>query len=777
MPPWLMAPSASVSRWHRDRRLAKLRRLADEARDRNDFEAAARLYRDVLAVDESLTEIQVQCGHMNKEVGRFEEAGECYLRALSAAPGDPDIHLQMGHLHKVAGRLRDAAWAYYRASEFAPGWAEALGELCAIYEKVGAEIVPLLSVRWSQRLFDDCKISQKPGFMNLTGWATVGGSPRIQVRYPDVRIVKIELFRLAELRSKESLPAPSISVCADASIDSHTAQVSGLIEDGPYIVLARSAEDEQPLGLTAIVVDSMSRFRLSYQAVVEEEQAQLELDRVDMEAFTREMLLTPRFIVYCDASRASGHARSRVSLESQIYAHWVFIPFDGRLTAEMLGSHGGDDFVVWLEEGDELRPNALFEFATAINAWPETDIHYGDEDVRLPDGQLGSPFYKPDWSPDYLEVFNYIGRPACFRVSTARQTGPSKGYYDFVLRFTETTDRIRHIRRVLCSAAISPAVSRDRDDQRRALSGRLDRTKRVGALAPLADAGFGWDLQISLSMQPLVSIVLPTAGKTVQIDGKTIDLLPNVLNSIFSKSTYRNIEVVIVHNGDLSAVQRADAASFGGRLVHYGEPRFNISKKLNLGVKEARGEIVILLNDDIEVLNAAWIERMLEHFEKGHVGVVGARLLYSDHTIQHAGVVINRGNPDHVVRGMPASHAGYFLSTCGVHNFSAVTGACLMVRRGDYLSVGGFSEDLPISYNDIDFCHKIRLKGLSVVYAPQATLIHMESQSRTPALDEEEAATYRRTWATQDAVDPFYNEIGLSICPPTFDVTFNGRYV
>jgi GT2 family glycosyltransferase len=204
------------------------------------------------------------------------------------------------------------------------------------------------------------------------------------------------------------------------------------------------------------------------------------------------------------------------------------------------------------------------------------------------------------------------------------------------------------------------------------------------------------------------------------------------------------------------------------RRITYSDPVFNIAKKLNLGVSIANGELLLLMNDDIEILTPAWIERLLEHFEKPHVGVVGAKLLYPDEQTQHVGVVQPFGNPDHVRRRFPRNDAGYFFSTCGVRNYSAVTGACMMTPASIYREVGGYGDELAVNFNDVDYCMKVRRKGLSVVYTPSAELIHMESLSRDVSLDRGELACYRQRWAAEVVSDPFYNQRFLTVEPPTF---------
>jgi GT2 family glycosyltransferase len=248
-----------------------------------------------------------------------------------------------------------------------------------------------------------------------------------------------------------------------------------------------------------------------------------------------------------------------------------------------------------------------------------------------------------------------------------------------------------------------------------------------------------------------------------------------VIRQIRDKSTYKNIEIIVVDNGDLSPTQVRMLAEAECKRITYSDPVFNIAKKLNLGVSIANGELLLLLNDDIEILTPSWIERLLEHFEKPHVGVVGAKLLYPNEQTQHVGVVQAFGNPDHVRRRFPRNDAGYFFSTCGVRNYSAVTGACMMTPASIYRDVGGYSDELAVSFNDVDFCMKVRLKGLWVVYTPSAELIHMESLSRVVSLDMGELEWFHQRWAAELVSDPFYNGGFLTVEPPTFVPCVNQR--
>jgi len=181
------------------------------------------------------------------------------------------------------------------------------------------------------------------------------------------------------------------------------------------------------------------------------------------------------------------------------------------------------------------------------------------------------------------------------------------------------------------------------------------------------------------------------------------------------------------------------------------------------------------MNDDIEILTPSWIERMIEHFEKPHVGVVGAKLLYPDGRTQHVGVVHNCGNPDHVRRLFPGDESGYFFSTCGVRNYMAVTGAVMMTSSNIYRQVGGYNEELGVCYNDADYCLKVKQIGFYSVYAPKVELTHMESQSRIASVDMKEIVWYQKHWAPHIISDPYYNEQYLTVASPTFEPFVNQR--
>ncbi len=516
-----------------------------------------------------------------------------------------------------------------------------------------------------------------------------------------------------------------------------------------------------------------------YRAHIARDRVQDSIERPELRRHVNVMTYRPRFILWIEGDDADDRGVSIQSCQAQLYADWQVA--NSIQDVSQMGST--DDatccFFIWLFAGDRLSEKGLYACAASLNADPGADLIYFDEDEWHAEGRR-RPFYKPDWSPDYLEAMNYIGPAACFRLSKTIDLLPAaSGLYDFTLRFVERTTRMRHVGQVLLHrrvGASAPVTVDQAVADVEALKGRLRRTGRLGTVAPNLP-GYGlYDIRISLKSKPLVSIVLPTAGKVVPHKGRQLDLIVNCIDTILARSTYKHLEFIIVDNGDFDRGRLGHIDPDRLKFATFHESEFNVAKKLNIGAGIASGPILLLLNDDVEPLATDWIERMLEHFEKPHVGVVGAKLLYPDLTIQHAGVVLNSGNADHVRRSAKRDDPGYFFSTCGVRNYLAVTGAAMMTRADCYREVGGYTESLAISFNDVDYCLKLAERGLAAVYAPKAELIHFESQSREAKLDLSELSYFYHRWAAI-TTDPFYNEDNLTVAPPTFEVHHNARLI
>jgi O-antigen biosynthesis protein len=514
------------------------------------------------------------------------------------------------------------------------------------------------------------------------------------------------------------------------------------------------------------------------------------------------MVLRPAFLVVIDARKSKRDFDVTIgSLRAQIYrAAGVAVlrrdrPDDGNSGVQLVRDVSDEtvqwvdhldvcdplfahlDYLLFIEPGDRFVPSALYSFASEINREPTSALIYADELFRTSSG-APLPFHKPAWSPDYLESFDYIGHSGVFSMARARQLSlPFTSVYDFTLRFTESLghDRVVHLDSLLFERAASFASKMFVDDDVAAIRGRLERTGRSGVIVPAPSGTNCYHARVRWERTPEISILIPTAGYTKLIDGRDIDLIVNVTQQIVERSTYRSAEIIVVDNGDLNEGQTNHLAKLGCRRVTFKEQAFNIAKKLNLGASVAKGELLLLMNDDIEIVQGDWIERLCDHMAKPDVGVVGCKLLYPDRSIQHVGVFHYQGNPDHVRRGYPADDAGYFNSTCGVRNYLAVTGACMLTRKALYQQLGGYAPQLAVSYNDTDFCLNVRAAGYRVVYTGDVVLIHMKSLSCVPSAIPDEVRYYHERWTPELPQDPFYNERFLTLDPPSFEPRTNDR--
>jgi GT2 family glycosyltransferase len=345
-----------------------------------------------------------------------------------------------------------------------------------------------------------------------------------------------------------------------------------------------------------------------------------------------------------------------------------------------------------------------------------------------------------------------------------------------MLRFTEAKMRITRVDRILLHKTsqlclVSPA---DEATDILALNGRLERTGRTGRAQPVVSGSGCYELSVALCASPLVSIVIPTAARVIDYEGRRIDLVAQCLETIIARSTYKNIEFIIIDNGDFDRDRIAHISLQKITFLTYSLPEINIAKKINLGASRASGSVILILNDDVVPIAPDWIERMLAHLEKPHVGVVGAKLLYPNDTFQHVGVVVCDGLPEHVRRGWPRADEGYAFSSVSVRNYLAVTGAVSMVRREHFKHVGGYSEDLPIDYNDIDFSYKLANAGFTVVFEPRAELYHYESVSVVKPVELHDAMRFAKKWAVIPD-DPFYDQYCFSKHPATYKLSYSER--
>jgi GT2 family glycosyltransferase len=351
----------------------------------------------------------------------------------------------------------------------------------------------------------------------------------------------------------------------------------------------------------------------------------------------------------------------------------------------------------------------------------------------------------------------------------------------------EQTQQIYHIPKVLYHWRIIPASVTAGGEQakpwayiaaRQALEAMVARSAYPGWVEAAPDRPGFWRVRRHILGEPLISIIIPSAGKALHTSEGSLVALENCIRSIQERSTYRKFELVLVDGYDIpdstlaAVMQSADGSLVENiRLVRCEEP-FNFAHRINQGAANARGEFLLLLNDDTEVTTPAWLESMVEFAQQEAIGAVGAKLFYPDGKIQHGGVMVLGGNPGHAFHGFDGDHPGYFCSNLVNRNYLAVTAACLMIRKDVFDRVGGMDEIFPLNYNDVDFCLKVHEAGYRNIVTPYAQLIHYESLSRKPGLQPNEWETLNQKWRhyfTKLNGDPYYNP-NLSHREVTFEL-------
>ena len=446
------------------------------------------------------------------------------------------------------------------------------------------------------------------------------------------------------------------------------------------------------------------------------------------------------------------------------------------------------EFVGFLDHDDELTRDALFQVVKVLNQNPNLDLIYSDEDKKDLNDRRVEPFFKPDWSPDLLQSMNYISHFSVMRKSLIDKVGGfRRGFegsqdYDLILRVTELTDKIGHVQKPLYSwrkvpgsaAASTEAKPYARESAKKALRETLSRR---GLLGTVTD-GFGGYYRVKYTMQgmPLVSIIIPTRDR--------VDLLKRCIESIESNTSYKNYEIVIVDNNSTDRATLAYLKSLKHTVMRFEEP-FNFSRINNFGAKYAKGEHLLFLNNDTEVVDEHWLDAMLEHSQRPEVGMVGGLLLYPSKgnsgtrkIIQHAGVIIGLGGTaNHAFRGLYHDHPNYFGLHRVIRNCSAVTAACAMIRRTVFDEVGGFNENLKVAFGDIDLCLRIRKKGYRVVYTPYAILNHDECATRGKLHPSENEAYMIDKWKGAFIKgDPYYSP-NLTLLREDYSLAFKGSTI
>ncbi|HHZ8098346.1 TPA: glycosyltransferase family 2 protein [Enterococcus faecalis] len=435
------------------------------------------------------------------------------------------------------------------------------------------------------------------------------------------------------------------------------------------------------------------------------------------------------------------------------------------------------EFVALLDNDDELAINAFYEVVKVLNGNPELDLIYSDEDKIDMDGNRSDPAFKPDWSPDLLLGTNYISHLGVYRRSILEEIGGfRKGYegsqdYDLVLRFTEKTtkERIKHIPKVLYYWRMLPTSTAVDQGSKgyafeaglRAVQDALVRREINGHATHGAANGL-YDVYYDIESEKLVSIIIPTKNgyKDVQ----------RCVSSIIEKTTYQNYEIIMADNGSTDPKMHELYAEFEKQLpgrffVESIDIPFNFSTINNRAAKKAHGEYLLFLNNDTEVITENWLTLMVSFAQQERIGCVGAKLLYPNNTVQHAGVILGLGGvAGHGHYGYPHGDLGYFGRLAINVNYSAVTAACLLMKKADFDAVGGFEEAFTVAFNDVDLCLKVQALGRDNVWLHEAELYHFESQTRgyddkgkKKKRFEQEKVMMEEKWGPLIENDPFYN--------------------
>ncbi|MGD2155988.1 MAG: glycosyltransferase [Anaerolineales bacterium] len=423
------------------------------------------------------------------------------------------------------------------------------------------------------------------------------------------------------------------------------------------------------------------------------------------------------------------------------------------------------EYVAFLDHDDLLAPNMLYEVVQRLNDKPDTDLLYFDEDKVSTEGKRQDPFFKPDWSPEMLLSANYLTHPV-IRRSLVNEVGgfdpdmDGTQDWDLVLRCTEKTNKIEHIPKVLyhwrqvtgSAATRFDAKSYVFDRQLKCIENHLQRMGINDAKATFDSPGF---VRVFWSNSgEKVSIIIPTRDK--------VEYLTKCVDSILKLTKYPSYEILVIDNqsqdsqtfayyGEISKLERV-------RVVEYDQ-EFNYSAANNFGANHATGKYLLFLNNDIEVLASDWLDELVRWAERPKIGAVGAKLLYPDGKIQHAGVVVGmEGHASHVFWGAVEKQGGVFGSVDWYRNYMAVTGACMMVPNDVFKRVGGFNEEYVLTFSDVEICVRMIEMGYRVVYNPYVRLRHYEGRSRgdhIPAVDIRKG--YDNLRDLVEAGDPYFN--------------------
>ncbi len=434
------------------------------------------------------------------------------------------------------------------------------------------------------------------------------------------------------------------------------------------------------------------------------------------------------------------------------------------------------EYIAFLDHDDELTEHALYMIAEEVNRYPQVDLIYTDQDRIDHKNRLSDPLFKPEWNPDLFYSQNYLNHLSVFRASIIKKIGGfQKEYdgsqdYDLILRFIEeiSPENIRHIPFVLYhwraipgSVALNPNQKNyAHANARKAIQAHLERTK-VLAKVVQGQAEYHRVVYPLPVLLPKVSVIIGTRDK--------VALLRCIVEGLLNQTDYSNLELIIIDN---QSVETRTLDYFEElktnskiKIIPFDAP-FNYSAMDNLGVKESSGEIIALLNNDLKIISNSWLKEMVSQALRPEVGIVGAKLYFGNDHIQHAGVVIGMGGvAGHFEKNLHKNRRGFMCRTHLVQSLSAVTGACLVMRKAVFQEVGGLDDGhLKVAFNDVDLCLKVTAKGYRIIFTPYAELYHLESASRGSDADFSNLSRFnfeirvmQERWGKRLLEDPYFS--------------------
>lgn len=433
------------------------------------------------------------------------------------------------------------------------------------------------------------------------------------------------------------------------------------------------------------------------------------------------------------------------------------------------------DFIALVDNDDFIRPNALLEVAKLIDEHPDAEMIYTDEDKTDAEGKVRlSPYFKPDWSPDAFWGHMYLCHLGVYKTEIARQIGGFRiGYegaqdYDFALRFSERTTHIYHVPQILYHWRMIPTSTAASGDNKsyaydasiRAKASAIER-RGYNGIVEVEARQLSTNVYFRPEQADFISIIIPTKDHGSDVK--------RLLDAIYSYSTWSNFEIILIDNNttdeeSLNIFHQLQNEHANLRVVQMPFA-FNYSKLNNEAVKYAKGNLLLFLNNDMEIITHDWLERLAGQAKLPYAGAVGGKLYYANDRVQHAGVISLQNAPVHAFHNFHRGELGYFGRLSLTYNYLAVTGACLMVERAKFEEVGGFDEEhLPIAYQDVDFCLKLHEKGYFNAVRADVELYHFESQTRGYEDSSEkclrmenEKAILNERWSHYLQEDPFYN--------------------